>query len=269
MNFYFQKFIKDLRIAASYKAQFIFSIFSIFVSIFFIYIFSSLFESSTSEVLDKYGGNYFNFLFFGFITAELTFLFLNTMPNKVREYQMTGIFEELIMSGRKEIDIIISSLIYPMVFQLFRLGCYFIALFVSGIELNFLQNFSMISVLAFFSFAVCLIGISFVSTAVTILYKTPSVINRIYLSATSILSGVAFPIELLPKYLEKISYIFPTTHFLNIIRNDSLNSWYDDYGFTEGMMILLILAVSLLILGVFLFNKSVQVAKKNGSLLLY
>ena len=269
MNFYFQTFIKDLRIAASYRAQFIFSIFSIFVSIFFIFIFSSLFESSTSQVLDKYGGNYFNFLFIGFITAELTFLFLNTMPNKVREYQMTGIFEELIMSGRREIDIIISSLIYPIVFQVFRLFCYLIALFVLGIDLNFLQNFSIISILAFLLFAVCLIGISFISTAVAILYKSPSIINRLYLSATSIFSGVAFPIELLPKYLETLSHIFPTTHFLNIIRSDSLNSGYDLHIFDGGVVILATSAIFLLVLGIFFFNRSVQIAKKNGSLLLY
>ena len=33
------------------------------------------------------------FLIIGVITAELTVVFLNTMPNKVREFQMTGILK--------------------------------------------------------------------------------------------------------------------------------------------------------------------------------
>ena len=56
------------------------------------------------------------FLIVGIITAEITVVMLNTMPNKVREYQLTGIFEELIMSGRNEIEIISSSISYPLIF---------------------------------------------------------------------------------------------------------------------------------------------------------
>ena len=269
MNFYFQTFLKDLRIAISYKAQFVFSIVSIFISIFFIFIFSSLFESSNNQILDKYGGSYFNFLFIGFITAELTFLFLNTMPNKVREYQMTGVFEELIMSGRKEIEVILSSLLYPIVFQIFRLFCYWFALTVTGIDLEFLNQLGYQSILAFLLFSINLIGISLISTAFTIIYKSPGIINRLYLSATSILSGVAFPIELLPKFLEILGQLLPTTHFLTIVRIDVISS-SEQISVNYGNFLFLILsAIALLIIGTLIIKKAIEVAKKNGSLLLY
>jgi len=269
MRFYIQTFLKDLRIASSYRLQFVFSIFSIFLSLFFIFIFSSLFEGTDNLLMDKYGGSYFHFLFFGFITAEITFLFLNTMPTKVREYQMTGIFEELIMCGKREIEVIFSSLLYPAIFQIFRLFCYLFALKISGINLLFLENLGFETILAFILFAVSLIGISLISTAVTITYKSPSIINRLYLSATSILSGVAFPVELLPKYLIFIGEIFPTTQFLKILRNDSLNNSEEIFLSIESLYLMAIFSLILLVFGIFSLKKSISIAKQNGTLLLY
>tara|TARA_B100000963_G_scaffold354768_1_gene371823 strand:+ start:5710 stop:6519 length:810 start_codon:yes stop_codon:yes gene_type:complete len=269
MYFYWQTFLKDLRIATSYKVQFLFSVISIFISIFFIFIFSSLFESADNQILNKYGGSYFNFLFIGFITAEITFLFLNTMPNKVREYQMTGVFEELIMSGRKEIEVILSSLLYPIFFQIFRLFCYWIALVLSNIDLVFLNGMGISSLIAFLLFSISLIGISLLSTAITIIYKSPGIINRIYLSVSSILSGVAFPVELLPRTLEVVGQILPTTQFLNIIRADSVNIFDSISSYYENFLFLLILAVTFLIFGILSLRKAIKIAKTNGSLLLY
>ena len=74
-NFYIATFLKDLKIAYSYKLQFVFNLLSIFVSIFFIYIFSGLVDGSDNPIMEKYGGSYFVFLFFGFLTAELSVLF--------------------------------------------------------------------------------------------------------------------------------------------------------------------------------------------------
>ena len=269
MNFYWQTFLKDLRIATSYKLQFTFSIFSIFISIFFIFIFSSLFESSSNQILDKYGGSYFNFLFVGFITAEITFLFLNTMPNKVREYQMTGVFEELIMSGRKEIEVILSSLLYPIIFQIFRLFCYLLALLLANIDLTFISGMGFATFFAALFFSFSMIGISLLSTAITITYKSPGIINRIYLSVTSIISGVAFPVELLPKFLEIIGEVLPTTQFLTIVRNDSISLNEGIFTYSENLIFLSVIAVILLIFGSFTLRKAIEVAKKNGSLLLY
>ncbi len=269
MNFYLQTFLKDFRIATSYKVQFAFSIISIFVSIFFIFIFSTLFESSNNQILNKYGGSYFNFLFIGFITAEITFLFLNTMPNKVREYQMTGVFEELIMSGRKEIEVILSSLLYPIFFQVFRLFCYWSALVLAGIDLEFIYGMGFHSLVAFLFFSMSLIGISLISTAITITYKSPGIVNRLYLSVTSVLSGVAFPVELLPKFLEIAGQILPTTQFLFIVRNDSIVLFEENFAYYENLIFLLLISILLIIFGSIFLKKAIEVSKKNGSLLLY
>ena len=268
-NFYIETFLKDLKIAISYKTQFIFSILSIFITLYFVIIFSTLFDSGENQYLQRYGGDYFTFLIVGIITAEITVVMLNTMPNKVREYQLTGIFEELIMSGRNEIEIISSSISYPLIFQFFRLICYFFAInFVSESMLLF-NNFSYISLVSILLFIIALIGISLISTAFTIAFKSPSVINRIYLTLASVLSGVAFPIELLPNFLMNLGSLLPSTHFLELIRADMINNELDFFDAEQSLFILAFSAFILVSLGVFFIRKSIKISKTNGTLLQY
>ena len=140
---------------------------------------------------------------------------------------------------------------------------------MASIDLEFLNQLGYQSILAFLLFSINLIGISLISTAFTIIYKSPGIINRLYLSATSILSGVAFPIELLPKFLEILGQLLPTTHFLTIVRIDIVTS-SEQISVNYGNFLFLILsAIALLIIGILIINKAIEVAKKNGSLLLY
>ena len=182
---------------------------------------------------------------------------------------MTGVFEELIMSGRKEIEVILSSLLYPIIFQIFRLFCYLLALLLANIDLTFISGMGFATFFAALFFSFSMIGISLLSTAITITYKSPGIINRIYLSVTSIISGVAFPVELLPKFLEIIGEVLPTTQFLTIVRNDSISLNEGIFTYSENLIFLSVIAVILLIFGSFTLRKAIEVAKKNGSLLLY
>ena len=266
-NFYLITFIKDFKIALSYKQQFLFNFLSIFVSMFFILIFSSLVDSSENPVMSKYGGSYFVFLFFGFITAEITMLFLNTMPMKIREYQLTGIFEELMMSGRKEFQIILSTLIYPCFFQFFRLSLYFLLFAMLQQADGFLGNISLYYFVAMILFILCLIGI-LIASVFTILYKSRGIINTVYLSLSSLLSGVAFPTELLPKALIFAGEFLPTTQFLKIARSDIVGSLVLEDVFSS-ILIMTIMAAVLISLGVYLLNKSLSLSRQNGTLLTY
>ncbi len=268
-NFFLDTVKKDFKIALSYRLQFIFSFLSVFLSVIFIFVFSRLVDSSKNDLLNDYGGSYFVFLFFGFVAAEITIIFLNTMPNKVREYQQTGIFEELIMSGKKEVNIIFYTLGYPTLQLLAKILIYFLSFIFIENNLSIISNFSYLALCAFVLFSISLIGISLVSVALTIVYKAPNIINRSYLSLSAIFSGVAYPVEILPKQIIFFGDFLPTTHFLRIFRYDyggSLSLQNDlAYNFTA----LLILSIFTFTFGFYLLKKSIVISKRNGSLLNY
>ena len=51
------------------------------------------------------------------------------MPLTIRNFQQTGIFEEIILSGRSEMAIIISSLLYPLIRLKLRILLYVLIYF--------------------------------------------------------------------------------------------------------------------------------------------
>ncbi|MDA9730779.1 hypothetical protein N9U72_01605, partial [Gammaproteobacteria bacterium] len=186
--FLFETFIKDFKIAYSYRLQFILSIFSVFFSFYFLFIFSSLVEDGANPSLLKYGGSYFKFLFFGILVAEISNIFLNTMPDTLRMYQRTGILEELMLNGKSEIFIIISSLLYP-IFKLSLRVLIYLILYQFFNNDQIISNLDFISLISILLFILSLIGISLIGVSFTIFLKGSAVIPQAYLLLSSILCG--------------------------------------------------------------------------------
>tara|TARA_B100002019_G_C21171035_1_gene548460 strand:+ start:108 stop:908 length:801 start_codon:yes stop_codon:yes gene_type:complete len=263
MNFFYETFLKDLRIAISYKAQFLLSFISIIFSFYFLIIFGSFVDAGQNKLLEGYNLSYFEFLFFGILVAEVTNVVINTMPNTIKIYQQTGIFEELVLAGKSEILIITSSLGYPCFRLLIRLLAYFCLMSFFQNKLIFLDSLTIIALLLF---CISLIGISLIGCAFTIFLKGSSIIPQTYMMLSSILCGIAFPIESLPRILAYLGELFPTKHFLVILRND-----FSDANVSSAHEIIILLAMSfiLLTLGFRMINVSIKLSKKDGSLLFH
>ena len=122
------------------------------------------------------------------------------------------------------------------------------------------------SFLALILFSISIIGISLVGCAVTIILKGSSIIPQAYLLSSSILCGVAFPIEVLPNILQILSKIYPTTHFLEIVRNDYSITGAD---VTTNLFYLLVMAVLLNIFGISIIKMAINKSKKDGTLLFH
>ena len=158
---------------------------------------------------------------------------------------------------------------YPTFLQFLRLIIYFVIFLLFFEEAELIKNISLLTAISVVLFIISILGISLISVAFTILYKSPSIINRVYLGLTSILSGVAFPIELLPSWTFFFSYLLPNTHFLEILRTDYSGEGVKFSYLYLNFSFLFVLSVALMALGIFLFKKSLKIAKLNGSLLNY
>ena len=263
IKFFYETFLKDFRIAISYRAQFILSFVSIIFSFYFLLVFGSFVDSGQNNLLSEYNLTYFEFLFFGILVAEVTNVIINTMPNTIKTYQQTGIFEELVLAGRREILIITASLTYPCFRLCIRLLAYFCLM-------SFFQNkfifFDPITLFALILFCISLAGISLIGCAFTIFLKGSSVIPQAYLLLSSILCGVAFPIESLPPSLAHLGELFPTKHFLTIMRNDFSGANLSN---TYEIIVLLAMSSVFLIIGFRMIMLSIKLSKKDGSLLFH
>ena len=89
----------------SYPLQFIFSFLSIFISFIFLYLFSRLVDQGQNSILETYEVLFSIFICW-YRSRRNNSIYLNTMPNTIKTYQQTGVFEQLMLSGKSEISII-------------------------------------------------------------------------------------------------------------------------------------------------------------------
>ena len=268
MKFLYETFLKDFKIAISYKAQFAFSIISIFITILTFILISKLIDSGNSIHLKEYN-SYMFFLIFGVISAEISMILITNPSKNIREMQLTGVFEELIASGKNISAIILSTFIYPIAWLFLRVMVYIIAgVFIFNIDIE-LSNLSYITIISLLVFVFSMIGIGLISISSIITIKSGNYIGTMYLSISSLLGGVAYPISILPEKIRFLSELLPTTHFLNIFRLDAINT---DLAFAEILnefRLLLFLSLLFFSFGLYLLQISIKIAKKHGSLLFY
>ena len=258
---------KDFINQASYRLSFILNIFSIFLAVYIFFIFSKLFEG-TNSYLEDYDNDYFFFLIIGIAVSDLALRISSIINTEVRNYQLTGLFEEIINLRESTTSILLFSLIYPVLYSLVRLTIYLTAaILFFDLTLSF-SNIGFILIillLVIFSF----IGISLISGAYAIAFKKGNPLSAINQLSVMVLGGVFFPTSILPSWLGSISQFIPITHALEVIRHLFLPDTNINEQTIYHFLIMVLFSFSLILIGLFLCKIAVQTGKKNGTLTIY
>lgn len=269
-NFIIETIKKDLKIALSYKVRFFFTIFGIFISLVSFFLFSNFIGQDNNPHIEKYGGLYFDFAVIGYVSGQMTYVLVSTLNTEIRNMQLSGIFEYYILSGKNEIIVLISTLIYPSLFLLMRQFIFiFLAIYIFKSQIE-LTNIGLIGFTSTLLFIVCLLGVGMISAASMILFKTGNFITSTYLGLTAMLSGVAIPVSVLPSFMQFFSNFLPNTHYLEIIRIDlqGINDQSMIF-FGSNFYSLTVFALCLFSIGLLILNRSILKAKKDGILANY
>ena len=198
MKLFINSFLKDLRNAYSYKLNFIFSFFSIFVILFIFFNISKI--ASSSDLMDKYNNNYFLFIVIGLAITELSFFIAKAIPNEIRNGQMSGLLEELAVSNKSFFIILYSHVMYPILYSFIRTCIYMIVIFylIEDFSLNII--IIIICLLTYILTILIFSSLGIIAASYVLVFKKGDPINAIYFSLASIFSGVLYPLETLPSW---------------------------------------------------------------------
>ena len=258
---------KDFINQSSYRLSFLLNILSIFFAVYVFYIFSKLFEGSNSY-LEKFDNDYFFFLIIGISISDLVLRISSVINTEVRNYQLTGMFEEIINIKGSIIELLSYSFLYPTIFSIFRLMIFLLSsVLLFDLTLNF-NNLSLIIVTILFTIISC-IGIAFIAGAYALAFKKGNPLSAINQLSVMILGGVFFPTAILPTWLNIISQFIPITHALEIIRILFMYDQPIDQSLLNHFVILICLSVVLLIIGLLVCRLAIIFGKKNGTLTIY
>ena len=261
-------FIKrDFSQAISYRFSFMLQIGGVFFSVAIFYFLSELFGGAIAPQLKAYGGNYFSFVLIGLAFTGFLGLSLSSFATSIREGQVMGTLEIMLLSPTRLSAILICSSLWGYVMMIFRVVLYLVVgAFIFGADLGGanIGGALLIMILSIASFT----GFGVLSAALVLIVKKGDPVAIILNGASSLLAGVFYPVAVLPDWLEPVSKVLPLTYALDSMRLAMLQG-QSLYELRYDILVLLAFTLVLTPLSFLVFRRALKKAKMEGSLIQY
>ena len=258
---------RDLSQALSYRLSFLMQLGGIIFSVAIFYFLSLLFGTAVSPQLEVYGGDYFSFVLIGLAFSGFLGLSLSNFAASIREGQMMGTLEIMLLSPTRLSAILLSSSLWAYLLTTLRVVVYLLVgslVFGAGLGHANIISALLVMLLSIASFS----GIGIMSAALVLMIKKGDPVAWLLGGASSLLAGVYYPISVLPDWLEPLSHILPLTYALDAMRLAVLQG-YSLYELRFDILILLGFTVILTPLAFLIFRRALKRAKMEGSLIQY
>jgi ABC-2 type transport system permease protein len=256
--------IRDFQLAISYRLAFLLRVLTILIVVTIAYYISRIFVGK---------GNLFSDWrdpLAAWITglAVLNYFMTNfsSLANAIRTEQMQGTLESVLMTPISVPGLIVASSTLDFIEATLYSSLYLVfgALFFDvTYEGSYLLAF-LIMILTTMVFA----SLGILSASFAMVFKRGDPVAVLLGTSTAVFSGVFFPPQLLPEFMQKISKILPATYGLEAIRGVLL----EDNGLSEArgpILTLLVFLAVLLPISLWVFSRAVRRAKREGSLIQY
>lgn len=259
-------FLRDMGIAMSYRVGFVLSLGGSLIGILGVFFLGEAFAGSLNASLDPYGGSYFGFALVGVAFLNLMVLGLTGISARVREGQMMGTLELMLLSPNRLGILFLSSSLWAHVQALVTLVVYLLIGLALGMDMGEANVPMAVASLILAVFAFNALGL--VAASVVIVIKQGNPVSMLVGMASTLVAGVFFPVSVLPGWLQGIGQLLPLTHALELVRRSALGG--------EGIGTLWVplsalvgLTVVLLPAGLWACHKAVKIAQTDGSLSQY
>lgn len=251
----------------SYRVRFVLTAFGgLFALVQFSFIGKFLTDGNSFPAISQYGGDILAYLLIGgafqvFVTASL-----GSFQSTIRAEQRMGTLEFLLLSNMSLERVLVYAGTISFLQSIVNVTILITAVtLIIGVAMN-------VNVLAALATIVLMIlalsGIGLASAGIIIVTKVGDPINWTFSTMTTLLSGVFYPIEYLPGWLQHVSRVLPTTHALHALRLALIQ----DAPIGEllpAMRLLALIAVVTLPIGFFVLRWGYDKARRDGSLAHY
>jgi ABC-2 type transport system permease protein len=255
-------FRRDRLIATSYKGGVILGIGASVATVLIFFFISQTF-GSVARGMDLYGNSYFAFVIVGVAVTQFLGISLGGVGAALRESQTTGTLELMLLSPSRLWVILLSSTLWLQWSAIMGGIAYFAIAVLLGVDFSHANLPATILGLALT--IVAFTGLGLFAGSAVLLIKRGNPVSWAIRGASIVLSGVFYPIDVLPPPLQALGQILPMTHALHVLRGSVLLG----QGIAElagSLAILAVLSVLCLALGLAACAASIRFGRIDGSL---
>jgi ABC-2 type transport system permease protein len=229
--------------------------------------FSRFVGATTNPHLAAYGGNYLGFLAIGFLAAELQQVGVSTLAQRIRFSQMMGTLEAELATPAPPWMVLGASPLYQFGTSVLRSAAYLGgATVVVGLTLPRTNVLTVVVAVPLVMAA--FVGLGLLTAGSTMLARRSNPVAAILGSLSLFLSGVVYPVSVLPGWLQQVGKLLPLTHALKVLRGGFLTgASLGDIG--GSLLALAAFAAVLIPAGTAIFAFALRRARVDGSLTHY
>lgn len=260
-------FKRDASIALSYRVSFVVQFIGKLAVLALFFFLSKTVGDKPLPMLARYGGDFLAFMLIGISLSDCVLVSLTSFARQIREAQTTGTLEATLMSPVH----LPAILLYSVLWDYFMTAVGFLFYLVGGALLfgvKFHQFHFVPALLLFILTITSFMGVGILWAGIVLLIKRGDAVQTVAGFAMVIVSGVFFPPDMFPSWMQKISRLIPLTDALEGMRLALLRG-YDFYQLSDIILRLTAFAAVLMVVGLLGFNWAVRIAKNVGSLTQY
>jgi ABC-2 type transport system permease protein len=258
---------RELAAAAGYRAAFLTRVLGFGLLVVSLVFFSRFVGAAANPHMDAFGGNYLGFVAIGFLATEFQQVGISGLARRIRTAQVMGTLEAEVATPAPPWMVLGAAPVYEFGTAALRSTVYLwsATLFV-GLELPRANPVTVAAVVPLVLAA--FIGLGLLTAGTTMLMRRLNPVSIIMGSLSFFVSGVVYPVSVLPAWLQGVGQLLPLTHALHALRGAFLVG-VGPAALSRHLVALAIFAVVLIPVGAATFAYALRRARVDGSLTHY
>lgn len=255
---------RDMILQTSYRFAFVMNVLVVIFGVSAYYFLSRMVSEVNLPVFTTYGSGYFSFVLIGIACYHYMSIALGTFAGSIRQAQLFGTLEAMMMTRTSLTGIVLFSGLWAFLSTLGQLILYLgVGWILFGLDLSRFQLLSTVVMLLAIALSFSPLGI--LAASFVLAFKRGDPVFLAITGLSSLLGGVYYPVEILPKSLQSLAHFLPITASLEGLRKSiALGATISDLSGEIGA--LLVLTAILLPTALLCFHAAIRRAKVTGSL---
>jgi len=255
---------RELSALGGYRIAFVIRLFGFVLAVGSLLFLSRFIGAAVNPHLAAYRGNYLGFVVIGLLAAEFQQVGVSVLAQRIRIAQMMGTLEAEVATPAPPWMVLGSPPVYEFAVSSVRSAAYLIgAKLLLGLDLSHIDWASLLLgvplIVGAFS------GLGLLAAATTMLVRRMNPVSLVIGSLSFFLSGVMYPVTVLPGWLRQLGALLPLTHALAVLRG-ALLVGSPPAALRSSLVALVVFAGLLAPLGVGLFAYALRRARIDGAL---